>query len=346
MNHLFRLGMEAAERELVPDRLLRLAIRRILRNHLWKLEHGGDLSQQQDHMRALIQSFRQGPIALNTEEANAQHYELPTEFFTKFLGSRMKYSASYWPERVRDLDEAEDASLRQYCERAGVADGMDILELGCGWGALSLWLAEKYPKARILAVSNSRTQREYILAQAAQRGYRNLEVQTANINDFTTPRRFDRVMSIEMFEHMRNYECLMEKIASCLRPGGRLFVQIFAGRRFAFAVNLANNWMARYFFAGGTVPSADLLLYFQRDLTIADHWRLNGTHYSKTLGAWLKRYDARRGEIMPILARTYGAKDAARWWVRWRLFMLTCSEWMGYNDGGEYIVAHYLFERR
>jgi cyclopropane-fatty-acyl-phospholipid synthase len=343
-NRFFQIGMEAVERELIPDWLLRAAIRKILRNRLSELR--GDVSKQQDRMRELLKGFRQGPIAVNTDNANEQHYEVPTEFFKLFLGRRMKYSACYWPQGVDRLDDSEEASLRQYCERAGVADGMDILELGCGWGSLSLWLAEHYPNSRILAVSNSRTQREYIQGQAQLRGFTNLAVQTANINDFVTDRRFDRVMSIEMFEHMRNYDCLMEKVASFLRRGGQLFVQIFAGSRFAFTMNTDINWMARYFFAGGTIPSVDLLLHFQRDLDIVDQWRLNGTHYSRTLEAWLQRYDARRDEAMPILRRVYGEKDAPRWWVRWRLFFITCSEWMCFNGGREFVIAHYLFSRR
>jgi cyclopropane-fatty-acyl-phospholipid synthase len=339
-------GIGLVERDILPDTVIRLAIRRMVAAQAQRMSRGGDANAQQERLRALLPLLRQGPIAVHTHDANQQHYELPTAFFSKFLGARMKYSACHWPDGVQTLEQAEDASLSLYCARAGVADGMEILELGCGWGALSLWLAEKYPHSRILAVSNSRTQREYITQQAAARGLGNLEVQTADMNDFATTRRFDRVMSIEMFEHMRNYECLMEQVASFLKPGGKLFAQIFAGTRFGYAVNTDTNWLARYFFAGGTMPAADMLLYFQRDLLIADHWRENGAHYTRTLEAWLRRYDAERDAILPILAATYGQGEQTRWWVRWRLFFIGCAELMAHRGGNEYVVGHYLFEKR
>ena len=346
MNKLMQMSIELVERGQVPDRLIRLGVRRILAGQLRRYLHNGDVTAQQEDLRALIAELSSSPIAIHTDDANAQHYEVPTAFFLEVLGKRLKYSSCYWPAGVRTLDEAEDAMLRLTCERAQLTDGMDILELGCGWGSLSLWMAEHYPNSRILAVSNSRTQREFILSQAEERGFTNLEVQTADMNDFTTDRRFDRVVSVEMFEHMRNYGRLMERIAGWLKPDGKLFVHIFAHSQIAYALSAGDNWMAKYFFAGGTMPSDDLLLYFQRDLVIADHWRINGMHYARTLETWLATFDSKLDKIKRILVEAYGQKDLERWIVRWRLFFIACAELMAYNRGNDYAISHYLFERR
>ncbi|MCX9079354.1 MAG: cyclopropane-fatty-acyl-phospholipid synthase, partial [Candidatus Methanoperedens sp.] len=276
-----------------------------------------------------------------------QHDEVPPEFFQLVLGRHLKYSACYWPDGVTKLDGAEEAMLQLTCERAGVQDGMTILDVGCGWGSLSLWIAQHYPNCQVQAVSNSRTQQAFIQQRAYERRLTNITAHVADIVEFDTDQRFDRVLSIEMFEHMKNYEQLMGKIAHWLKPQGRLFVHHFSHRENAYEFDHTdpNNWMARYFFTGGTMPSDDLLLYFQRDLTVVNHWRVVGTHYERTLNAWLTRLDDQRDRVKTIMADVYGANQALRWFVYWRLFFMGCAEVFGIRRGQAYFVTHLLFEK-
>jgi cyclopropane-fatty-acyl-phospholipid synthase len=336
------------ERDLLPDFLIRIGIRRLLAERL-REEDKGDPEAQQAHFMRFVESLRASPVAIETQAANEQHYELPCEFFELVLGRHLKYSSCYFDRGITSLDEAEARMLALTCERARLADGDRILELGCGWGSLTLWMAEHYPNARITAVSNSRTQKQFIEARAAERGLRNIEVLTrdANVLDFPPERRFDRAVSVEMFEHMRNYQTLLGRIAGWLRPGGTLFVHIFTNVRYAypFEVRDESDWMARYFFTGGIMPSDHLLAYFQRDLKLSEHWRVSGTHYQKTAEAWLANMDRTRGRVMPVLEATYGAAEARRWWVYWRVFFMSCAELFGYDAGREWLVSHYLFER-
>jgi cyclopropane-fatty-acyl-phospholipid synthase len=339
------LGM--AERGHMPDALLRQGIRRLCGQRL-REELKGGLDAQAARFAERLDMLRQSEVAIHTDAANAQHYELPPAFFQQCLGPRLKYSGCYYPRGDESLEQAEEAMLALYGERAELADGQRILELGCGWGSLTLWMAERYPDAQIVAVSNSRPQREYIEAQCSLRGLPNVLVITQDVNRLeleTT--QFDRCVSIEMFEHMRNYEVLLGRIASWLRPGGKLFVHIFAHKTlmYPFETDGDDNWMGRHFFTGGLMPAADTLLWFQRDLRIEQRWHIDGSHYQRTANHWLANQDARRDTIMATLVDAYGTKAAPLWFQRWRMFWMSCAELFGYADGQEWLVAHYRFVR-
>ena len=344
---LSNLALEFTERGVVPDRLVRVGIRRLLQARLAEIA-ANDPAAAAAQADAFVAAMRAAPIALVPHLANEQHYEVPSAFFGHVLGHRRKYSSAFWPEGVADLDSAEDAALAVTAQRAELADGQRILELGCGWGSLTLWMAKHYPHARITAVSNSRSQRAYIESEARRRGLDNVRVVTNDVANLQAAERFDRIVSVEMFEHLRNWPEMFRRVAGWLEPHGRFFMHVFVhrGTPYSFEARDASDWMARHFFSGGMMPSDDLALRFQNDLSLVARWRWSGTHYARTAEAWLANMDARREPVTSILAQTYGAEHAALWWTRWRLFFMSCAELFGHDQGREWWVAHYLFEPR
>jgi len=341
--------IRCCERGWLPDTLIRAGMRRLIGARL-RDEGAHDSKRCAEALHCLLTELRGSPIAIETPAANAQHYEVPATFFEAHLGPRMKYSCGYYPRGNETLAQAEEAMLVCYAERAGLADGQRILDLGCGWGSLSLWLAQRLPHADIVALSNSHGQRRFIEAQATRYQLQNLRVVTGNIVDFEFPRSdsgFDRVVSVEMFEHMKNYGLLLAKITRWLRDDGRLFVHLFAHRTLAyqFASRDAADWMSRHFFTGGTMPSAALLLNFQDDLRVTRQWWIDGSHYARTAAHWLEALDTSRERVLAIFNDVYG-KDATLWLQRWRMFYMAVAELFGYARGSEWGVAHYLLEKR
>jgi len=336
-----------AEMGLLPDRVIRAGIRRLNRQRLADI-HAGDIEKSCDQLAEFVAKMQIAEIAPVPDLANEQHYEVPADFFGLVMGAHRKYSCCYWTDATSSLTEAEAEALRLTCEHAGLEDGMQVLELGCGWGSLSLWIASRYPACKVVSVSNSNSQREYITEQARERGLGNITVLTRDMNDFDTDERFDRIVSVEMFEHMRNYRELYRRVGSWLKPRGKFFKHIFCHRSCAyeFVDQGPSDWMSRHFFSGGIMPSADLPLRFQDDLRLAMQWRWNGGHYEKTANAWLENMDANKERIMPILAATYGERAAGKWFMRWRIFFMACAELFGHDNGREWFVGHYLFERQ
>lgn len=346
MTRLTNLALELAERNLIPDTILRTGVRRLLTQRLDEIGES-DCETTAEAQTAMVSDMRRAHVAPLAFKANEQHYEVPASFFELVLGPHLKYSCCRWNDETDNLAEAEARGLEETCHHADLQDGMDILELGCGWGSLTLWMAEHYPNSRITAVSNSASQREKIEERMRQRGVENVNVITCDMNDFSIDKRFDRVVSVEMFEHMRNYEALFRRIDGWLRDDGKFFMHIFShrGAPYVFEDNGPTDWMSRYFFTGGIMPSDDLPLFFQHDLTLVERWRWDGTHYEKTANAWLSNMDRHRDTLLDILSETYGEADAHIWWARWRLFFIACAELFGYEHGQRWRVSHYLFEK-
>ncbi|TCH63717.1 cyclopropane-fatty-acyl-phospholipid synthase family protein [Acinetobacter sp. ANC 4862] len=347
MDFIIHKSLKLVESGLIPDQAIRAAIRALSKKRLIQ-EGRYDPEQAAQRYMDVLNMLKSSEIAVATDKANEQHYELPTEFFQAVLGKRLKYSACYFPNEKTTLDEAEENALQLYAERAQLKDGQHILELGCGWGSLTLWMAEHYPNAKITAVSNSATQRQHIQAQAQARGFSNLKVITCDVNVLELePASFDRVVSVEMFEHVRNYQRLFEKIQGWLKADGLLWCHIFCHRflHYPFEIKSEYDWMSKYFFTGGLMPSASTFLHFQQHLELSQHWQWSGTHYEKTANAWLDNMDRQQAELKPLFQQVYG-KDAAAWWQRWRIFFMACAELFGLEQGQEWVVGHFLFKKK
>ncbi len=341
------LANQLTERGILPDSVVRHGIRLLLKTRLAEI-NAQDCTAMSRHEQAFIQMMNDSPVALLADKANEQHYEVPAEFFRTVLGDRLKYSCGLWGEDCDSLNQSEIDALQQTAEHAELADDMDILELGCGWGSLTLWMAQQFPQSRITAVSNSSSQGNYIKQRASELKLLNISVITADMNDFKTTAVYDRVVSVEMFEHMRNYAELYQRISHWLKPGGKFFKHIFVNRMtpYLFEDKEANDWMSRFFFSGGMMPSDSLPLNFQDHLKIENRWRWDGLHYEKTSNAWLQKMDANKQFLWPLFEATYGEDFASIWWQRWRIFFMACAELFGYEKGQQWWVSHYLFSKR
>lgn len=338
--------VDLAERGFIPDWVIRTGIRRNIRRRLGEIRCS-DFEMESRTLSAFVTDIRQSPLLCDSESANQQHYEVPAAFFRQVLGPRMKYSSCFYPNGPCELQEAEEQMLELTCGRAELSDGMKILDLGCGWGSLTLWIAQQYPHCHVTGLSNSNSQRAYILSRSQELGLDNVTAITADIRNFETDDTFDRVVSVEMFEHLRNYELLLRRIAGWLNDRGKLFVHLFCHRQrpYLFETDGQGNWMGRNFFTGGMMPSEGLLLYFQNDLKIQDHWRVDGGHYARTCDAWLANLDRDPHEAVSTLQPQLDEQAARVQLQRWRIFFMACSELFRYRGGHEWFVSHYLFRK-
>jgi len=332
-----------AENGLLPYWLIRFGIRTRLAS---KLKYESSVAQQTQN--SIVKILSEKPIAEDTDKANEQHYELPPDFFKTVLGSHLKYSSAIWSPKCKSLDQSERNALELLSQRAQLANGQRVLDLGCGWGSFSLWAAKRFSKSQFVCVSNSKPQGDFIRSRIKEEGISNLEVHTADMNGFKPEGTFDRIVSVEMFEHMRNYDRLLERISTWLDKDGLMFVHIFTHKDLAYTYNAEDEseWMAQYFFTGGVMPSHKLLTQFDKHLRVTDSWRISGEHYQKTLDAWLEKFDQNKEEIRKIFNECYGKKNTKIWIWRWRLFFLACSELFGYKKGSEWGVSHYVFRKQ
>ena len=335
-----------AEKGFLPDSLIRFGIKRLCRQRLSEARTL-DLEALENKHQQWIDFLTKSPVAIMPEKANEQHYELPPKFFELALGASLKYSCGLWPKGVSSLDESESEMLRLTCKRAELVDGQEILELGCGWGSLTFHMAQNFPNSKITAVSNSNDQIKFIEKKCLKLRLKNIKTINADMNDFAIDKEFDRVVSIEMFEHMRNYDELLKRIGGWLNQNGRLFVHIFSHKEisYPFEDKGDGDWMAREFFSGGQMPSHKLLMSFPGRMKAEKSWRIDGTHYAKTSRAWLEKMDKNKKAIVEVFSSTYGEKAASAWFHRWRIFFMSCEVLFGYNRGSEWGVSHYLFEK-
>ena len=343
---MISLLIKLSEKQLIPDFAIRYGIRTLLKKRLDSLVSNNPETNIQDKID-FIHKMNSSKIALVPELANKQHYEIPANFYKYCLGRHRKYSSCYWEDNTKNLDEAELLSLKLTTQHAKLTNGQNILELGCGWGSLTLWMAKKFPKSKITAVSNSSSQKTHILEQAKKRNLNNISIITEDMNKFNPKTRYDRIVSVEMIEHMRNHRKLFKKINTWLKPGGLFFMHIFVHKTqpYLFEVQDEDDWMSQYFFSGGMMPSEDLPLFFQEDLKIIDQWSWSGKQYEKTANAWLANIDSNKEKVMKTLEKIYGKDNSKKWFQRWRIFFMSCAELWGYRDGNEWKVVHYLFKK-
>ncbi|KGN55357.1 (S)-coclaurine N-methyltransferase [Cucumis sativus] len=341
------LALASLERNLLPDAIIRTFTRLLLASRL-RSGYKPSSQLQLSELLHFVHSLREMPIAIKTDKPKAQHYEVPTSFFKLVLGKNLKYSCCYFNDKSSTLEDAEDAMLQMYCERSQLKDGHTVLDVGCGWGSLSLYIAQKYKNCTVTGICNSITQKAYIEDRCQDLQLHNVNIIVADISTYEMEAEYDRIFSIEMFEHMKNYKDLLKKISGWMKQDSLLFVHYFCHKVFAYHFEDVNDddWITRYFFEGGTMLSSNLLLYFQDDVSIVDHWLVNGKHYSQTSEEWLKRMDENIASIKPIMATTYGKDSAVKWTVYWRTFFIAVAELFGYNNGEEWMVSHFLFKKK
>ena len=334
--------------DILPDFIIRRGIRKLLKQRL-KDERAADQMERLKRVSQFAEELKKMPVAIETKAANEQHYEVPAAFYQLCLGPRLKYSSCFYKQGDESIKVAEEAMFELTCTRAELKDGQKILELGCGWGSLTLWMAEKYPKAQITSVSNSASQREYILGQCKIRGFNNVTVITCDMNQFSiSPDTFDRVVSVEMFEHMKNWQELFRRISTWLKADGKLFFHVFTHRDCAyhFESKDGTDWMSRHFFTGGIMPSNNLAGHFQDNLKLETQWEVPGRHYGQTAEHWLQNTDQHREKILSIFAETYGPEKARQWLAYWRIFFMSCAELWNFEKGEQWMVCHYLMSKK
>ena len=326
-----------AERVPLPDVIIRAAIHRLCSRTAARLATG---NAESDAWFADAMAAR--AIAEYTDEANARHDEVPAAFFAHVLGPNRKYSSCFYKEPASTLQEAEEEALRQTVEHADLADGQSILELGCGWGSLSLWMARQFPHSLVTAVSNSNSQREYIEGEAAQRGLANLRVITSGHEPV---RARSAVRPCRLRRDVRAHDELAridDPRARWLKPDGRFFLHIFTHRSGAYLFDRADgeDWIAQHFFTGGVMPSHHLIRQYADLFEVEKEWRWSGVHYQRTAQDWLDNFDSHRDEIERVLRKVHGG-ETALWMRRWRWFLLATAGLFGYADGSEWGVSHY-----
>ena len=339
-------AIELTEKGWIPDPIIRWGIRRLVNERMQSLGPDEPL-EIANRSKTFLDALETAPIAHLPDKANEQHYEIPPAFFKASLGKHLKYSACLWQNETTSLNEAEDLALDETAAHAQLQDGQEVLELGCGWGSFTLWMASHYPNSRITGVSNSKPQRDYILNEAKLRNLTNVEIITTDMNTFSTAKQFDRVVSVEMFEHMRNWPKLFNQVSTWLKPQGLFFMHVFCHRHTAyfFEVQDDSDWMSQYFFSGGMMPSYALPKEIPSDLDCIHDWSWNGSNYAKTANAWLENMDQHKSSLWPVFEATYGADRAETWWQRWRIFYMACAELFDYKNGHEWLVGHYLFRK-